>query len=418
MEPMRIRISVFIITALLTTAAVAQSANENGAALTLAEALSKAQLQAPALQGADAAIRAADANIQLSGLRPNPTLSVDAENVLGSGRYSGFGGGEKTVSLSMPLELGGKRQAMVGVAQAERTAAGVGARTAQADLTLHVTEAFVGLAAAERRTQIARTSHELAERAFHAARERVRAGKASPIEEQRADVLRINAEVRLGKATRAVDLSQSSVARLTGVSRPFAIVSPWFEQVERIEPTPAPGEGLAIVAADAEVAAAAARIAAARSDRIPDLTLTAGMRRYGEASDKAAVLGLSIPFPLFNPGTAAVARSRAEYDRAVAARRAAGLEFEQSMEQAYAEVADAVSAARAANGPALAAAEEAARIARLGYREGKFPQLELIEAERSLADTREASVDALTALHTARARLARLQGSNSPIYKD
>lgn len=395
MEPMRIRISVFIITALLTTAAVAQSASENGAALTLAEALSKAQRQAPALQGADAAIRAADANIQLSGLRPNPTLSVEAENVMGSGRYSGFGGGEKTVSLSMPLELGGKRQARVGVAQAERTAAGVGVRTAQADLALQVTEAFVSLAAAERRAQIARTNHELAERAFHAARERVLAGKASPIEEQRADVLRINAEVRFGKAMRAVELSQSHMVRLTGVTKPFAIVSPWFEQVERVEPTAALGEGLAIMVAEAEVAAAAARIAAARSDRIPDLTLTAGMRRYGESSDKAAVLGLSIPFPLFNPGTAVVARTRAEYDRAVAARRAARLEFEQSMEQAYVDVADAVSAARAANGPALAAAEEAARIARLGYREGKFPQLELIEAERSLAETREASVDAL-----------------------
>lgn len=415
---MRTRIYFFTIAVLLATTAVAQSANENGTALTLRDALAKAQLQAPALQGADAAVRAAEANVQLSGLRPNPTFSVEAENVMGSGRYTGFDGGEKTVSFSMPLELGGKRQARVGVVQAERTAAGIGARAVQADLTLQVTEAFVSLAASERHAQIAKTSHELAERAFHAARKRVRAGKASPIEEQRADVLRINMEVRLGKAVRAVELAQSNVARLTGVARPFTIASPWFEHVERSEPPAASGEGLAIVAAEAEVTAAAARIVSARSDRIPDVTLTAGMRRYGETSDKAAVLGLSIPLPLFNPGTAAESRSRAEYDRAVAARRAAGLEFEQSIEKANTEVADAVEAARAANGPALAAAEEAARIARLGYREGKFPQLELIEAERSLAETRQASVDALRALHTARARLARLHGFNSPIYKD
>ncbi|HNP37685.1 MAG TPA: TolC family protein [Woeseiaceae bacterium] len=415
---MRIRIFVFTIATLLATTAVAQSVVENGTALTLREAVAKAQLQAPALQGADAAVRAAEANVQLSGLRPNPTLSVKAENVMGSGRYRGFGGGEKTASFSMPLELGGKRQARVGVAQAERTAAGIGARAAQADLTLQVTEAFVSLAASERHARIAKTSYELAERAFHAARERVLAGKASPIEEQRADVLRINMEVRLGKAVRAVELAQSNVVRLTGVAKPFAIASHWFEQVEHSEPPAASDKGLAIAAAEAEVTAAAARIVAAKSDRIPDVTLTAGMRRYAETSDKAAVLGLSIPLPLFNPGTAAISRSRAEYDRAVAARRAAGLEFEQSMEKASAEVADAAAAARAANGPALAAAEEAARIARLGYREGKFPQLELIEAERSLAETRQASVDALTELHTARARLARLQGFNSPIYKD
>lgn len=417
MEPMRIRIFACIIATLLATTAVAQTSVQNVTLLTLREALAKAQLQAPALQGADAAMRAADANVQLSGLRPNPTLSVDAENVMGSGRYSGFGGGEKTMSLSMPLELGGKRQARVGVAQAERTAINIGVKAASADLTLQVTEAFVSLAASERHAQIAKTSYELAERAFHAARERVRAGKASPIEEQRADVLRINTEVRLGKALRAVELAQSNVVRLTGIAKPFAIASPWFENVER-DLQAISGGGLAIVAADAEVAAAAARIAAARSDRIPDITLTAGMRRYGETSDKAAVLGLSVPLPLFNRGTAAVSRSQAEYERAVAARRAAELEFERSIEQANAELADAAAAARAANGPALAASEEAARIARLGYREGKFPQLELIEAERSLAETRQAAVEALAALHTARARLARLHGSNSPIYKD
>ncbi|MGX4641242.1 TolC family protein [Massilia sp. SYSU DXS3249] len=389
-----------------------------GTALTLAEAIARARSQAPQLQSADAALRAADANVGLSSLRPNPTLSVEAENVLGSGRYAGFGGGEKTLSLSMPMELGGKRGARVRVAEAERSAARIGTQVAQADLTLQITEAFVTLAASERYVEIAKASHALAERAHHAARERVRVGKASPIEEQRADVLRINAEVRLDKALRAARLAGATIARLTGSPTPVAIASTWFERTDAAVLGQPAVSSLALAAAEAELTAANARVDAARRDRIPDVTLTAGMRRYGESSEKAAVLALSVPLPLFNPGTAAIARSRAEYDRASAARRAVALELEQSTALAEAEVADALAAARAANGPALAAAEEAARIARIGYAEGKFPQLELIEAERSLAETRETSVDALAALHTARARLARLQGSNSPIYKD
>lgn len=415
---MRTKITVFVTTALLVMCSAAGSALAEGATLTLAEAVARARTQAPQLRGADAAMRAADANVQLSGLRPNPTLSVEAENVMGSGRYSGFGGGEKTVSLSMPLELGGKRGARVRVAQAERDAAGIGARSAEADLTLQVTEAFVNLAASERYLTIAKAGYDLAGRAHHAARERVRVGKASPIEEQRAEVLRVNAEVRLGKATRAAELAQNTVARLTGAVMPLTILSPWFERIELTEPVSAAGPGLAIAAAEAELAAANARVDAARRDRMPDLTVTAGMRRYGETSDKAAVLALSVPLPLFNQGTAGLARSRAEYERALAARQTVVREVEQSTAQAQAEVADALAAARAANGPALSAAEEAARIARIGYIEGKFPQIELIDAERSLAETRESSVDTLAALHTARARLARLQGSNSPIYKD
>lgn len=415
---MRNQLSLSVAAAVLFMCAAAPPALAADTALTLGDAVTKALQQAPQLQGADAALRAADANVQLSGLRPNPTLSVEAENVMGSGRYAGFGGGEKTVSLSVPLELGGKRQARVRVAQAERAVAGIGARSAQADLTLRVTEAVVTLVASERHAQIAKTGHELAERAHHAARERVRAGKASPIEEQRADVVRINASVRLGKATRAVELARLTIARLTGVPMPLAVVAPWFDQLDRADAGVATGKGLAIAAAEAEVAAANARIDAAKRDRTPDVTLSAGMRRYGETSDKATVVALSVPLPLFNRGTAAITRSQAEYDRALAVRRAAGLEFDQSIAQADADVADALAAARAANGPALAAAEEAARIARIGYAEGKFPQLDLIEAERSLAATREAAVDALSALHSARARLAHLQGSNSPIYKD
>lgn len=406
------------VTAALLVIFSAGPALAEGTALTLADAIARARNQAPQLQSADAALRAADANVGLSSLRPNPTLSVEAENVLGSGRYAGFGGGEKTFSLSMPLELGGKRGARVRVAEAERGAARIGTQVAQADLTLQITEAFVTLAASERYVEIAKASHALAERAHHAARERVRVGKASPIEEQRADVLRINAEVRLDKALRAMRLAGATIARLTGAAMPVAIASTWFERTGAVVVGQPAVASLTLAAAEAELTAANARVDAARRDRIPDVTLTAGMRRYGESSEKAAVLALSVPLPLFNQGTAAIARSRAEYDRASAARRGVALEFEQSTAQAEAEVADALAAARAANGPALAAAEEAARIARIGYAEGKFPQLELIEAERSLAETRETSVDALAALHTARARLARLQGSNSPIYKD
>ena len=387
-------------------------------ALTLADAIVRARTQAPLVQSADAALRAADAGLGLAYLRPNPTLSVEADNVMGSGRYAGFGGGEKTVSLSIPVELGGKRAARVRIADAERSAARIGTQAAQADLNLQITEAFVALAASERHAEIAKATHALAERAHHAARERVRAGKASPIEEQRADVLRINADVRLGKALRATRLAEATLSRLTGQAMPLAITSVWFERTDDVDAVQPGGSSLAIAVADAELAAASARADAASRDRIPDVTLTAGMRRYGETSDKAAVLALSVPLPVFNPGSAAFARSRAEYDRASANRRAIALEFDQATAQADGEVADALAAALAAKGPALAAAEEAARIARIGYTEGKFPQLELIEAERSLAETRESSVDALASLHTARARRAWLHGSTSPIYKD
>jgi cobalt-zinc-cadmium efflux system outer membrane protein len=84
------------------------------------------------------------------------------------------------------------------------------------------------------------------------------------------------------------------------------------------------------------------------------------------------------------------------------------VQAEREIAAAEAEVANAAANARAAGGPALAAAQEAARIARVGYGQGKFGQLELLEAERTLAETRAAAVDALQSYHNAQARLRRL----------
>ena len=56
----------------------------------------------------------------------------------------------------------------------------------------------------------------------------------------------------------------------------------------------------------------------------------------------------------------------------------------------------------------LQAAVEAARIAAIGYANGKFSQLELLEAQRTLAETRSSYVDALAAYQNAIAQLERL----------
>lgn len=407
----RVLASLLLAGAFSTTTAQSQP-------MKLADAVALSLQRAPSQLAAEATLRAAEANIAVANARPNPTVSYEHENVMGSGRYAGFGGGERTLSVAVPLELGGKRAARQRVAEAEQRSAGLGIAMTRSDIVQRVTEAFIAAVAARRQLSLAEETLALAQRAAHVAQERVGVGKASPIEAQRADVVRINADVARDKAARSLALAEADLARLTGRALEDGIAAPWFDATEANPIQRSDALPLSLMAAEAQAAAAAARVAAARSERIPDVTVTAGMRRYGDNSDKAAVLGISVPLPLFNQGTAALARSKAEYDRALAERDAAAQETSQELAHAQAAVADAQAAAQAANGPAMAAAQEVARIARIGYASGKFPQLDLIDAERSLAGTREAAVDALAAFHLARARLARLQGSNDPIYKD
>ncbi|WP_166654255.1 TolC family protein [Tahibacter aquaticus] len=384
--------------------------------LTLQETLRRVAEQGPQSALADATLRSAEANVGVARQLPNPTLSVEAENIGGTGAYSGGQLRETTTSLAWPLELGGKRAARVRAAEAERTAAVLGADAARADAVLQATEIFIEAAAGERRLVLARERLRLAETGVNAARARVRAGKASPIDEQRAEVVRLNAEVAVGQAQRTVDLARATFARWTGT--PGAVPrAAWFETVEG-DVSPETDTPPALALAEAEVAAADARLSVARRARIPDLTLSAGVRRFAAVDDRATVVGIALPFPVFSSGRAGVAKARADLDASEARQRTIALDYGRAAASAQAELDNARAAAQTAGGPALAAAEEAARIARLGYEAGKFSQLDLLEAERVLAETRGGAVQALTDFHLARARLIRLQGRADPLFKD
>ena len=163
-----------------------------------------------------------------------------------------------------------------------------------------------------------------------------------------------------------------------------------------------------MVAAEADVRTADAQVRVARSLRVPDLTVSTFARRLEATNDTAAVVGISIPIPFFNNGSAFVAQSRSEQTQAIALRNLAVVDTRQQIASAQTEVANAAATARAAGGPGLAAAQEAARIARIGWSQGKFDQIALLDAERTLSQTRQTYVDALAAYHDAQARLDRL----------
>ncbi|MES1972016.1 MAG: TolC family protein [Pseudomonadota bacterium] len=405
-------------------AAVAQGQTvppaQAGPVLTLEQALDHARAASPALDAAAAGLRAADARRAVAALRPNPSLVAETANVAGSGQYQGFRSAETTIGLAVPIETGGKRSARVALADAQGARTALEVLAADADLVLRVTQAYAHAAAATKRAGALRDQAGIARDMLNAAHVRVRAGRASPLEEQRADVGRINAEAALDRALRGQALADETLARLIGMEAPGVPDPGWFDRIDEAGP-PAPigiDDTLAAAGARADLAAADAQIRLARSQRVPDITVSASARRLEATGDVAAVFGLSVPLALFNGGRAQLGVATAQRDQAEALRRLARLDAAQAIATARTEVADAAAAARAATGPALAAATEAARIARIGYREGKFGQLDLLDAERALAETRATAIDALAAYHDARARLARLTAVAQPIAKD
>ena len=385
-------------------------ASTTSTVVTLDDALRAARGASPSLAAGAAGVEAATAARSVAGLRPNPEIEATSEYFGGGGAYRGFASAENTVRLALPIELGGKRSARVAVADAQIDRSRLGVAIASADLTLAVTLGYNEAASAERRLVVARDQARIAAEASRAAGVRVAAGVASPLEQQRADVLRINADTAAERAARTAEVTRANLARLVGQPLPGVLDQTWFDRIGGLGPIrPAAVEGtLALAAADADTRVSGAQVRLARAQRVPDVTVSAGVRRLDATGTVVGVVGVGIPIPLFNNGSAGVAQARAQLSQAEAMRRVALVDAARSVASAEAELANAAATASAAKGPALAAAQEAARIARIGYREGKFGQLDLLEAERTLAETHTAAIDALAAYHDAQARLERL----------
>ncbi|MDA1321281.1 MAG: TolC family protein, partial [Proteobacteria bacterium] len=100
--------------------------------------------QTPAAVEADALSDAAEARVRQARVRPNPNLSIDLENVIGSGPYSGLSAGDLSLAFSQNLELWGRRPARVNAARAD-----AGAAALRRDLTVVDTAGRLALILAE-----------------------------------------------------------------------------------------------------------------------------------------------------------------------------------------------------------------------------------------------------------------------------
>jgi cobalt-zinc-cadmium efflux system outer membrane protein len=171
-------------------------------------------------------------------------------------------------------------------------------------------------------------------------------------------------------------------------------------------------DGLEPRLAAAERQAAVAGIARERSLGRPDPTVSAGVRRFEESHDQALVVGVSIPLPLRdrNQGNVAAAHARA---RSAAAREAvAQSDYRQSVAEARAEYLAAEAKADTLEAKSLPQAEEALRLAELGYREGKFALIEVLSAGDARDGVRRTLIDAREGQGRSAALLIRLAAAD------
>jgi len=379
--------------------------------LTLSDALATAAHNNPALRGARADVDASAGTLMQAGARPNPEVSFLQE---------GFSRAERTSTalINQTIELGGKRRARLDVASYGREAANASLDEQGAVVRADVIAAFYGLLAAQRQLQVTEESAAIAARSADLAGRRAQAGKVSPVEATKAQVAAAGVQIEVVTARGRVDVAREKLNAVMGEARSdrrvalgdletVPVVEPLSALTARLDDAP-----LARIAR-AEMLRSNAAVSLERARRIPDVTVSAGMKRVttGGVPDNQAVVGVSIPIPLFNTNRGALleAAHKAERANADLDRERARLRLE--LAQAYANFDAAAQEARRLKTDILPGARLALDAMSRGYELGKFSFLDVLDAQRTLFQGQSQYVRALADAHAARADIGRLVGT-------
>ncbi|MBE0595660.1 MAG: TolC family protein [Desulfuromonadales bacterium] len=389
---------------------------EISGALTLHESLSLAVLHNPELAIYSQEIRAREAEALQAGLRRNPLLSFEAENVFGSGPFSGTDAAESTLSISQTLELGKKRSLRRHLAEAETNIAQNEFALAKTDLLARTTDAFIAVLEAQERLRLAEEMGDLAKRVLGTVEERVAAGRGAETEAIRPRIQLREQQVARDKARGHLVATRGALAALMG--REGADSGPVIGDLSRLSPLPDQAElerrltespQFVRRIAESERRRRAVHLEEAR--RIPDLDLGIGARYLRESDDTALVLGVSVPLPLFDRNQGAIAAARSRQTQACADERSALLQAKAALVAGWQEINSARAEAEALRDDIIPASRQAMESAEYGYRAGKFGILDVLDAQRTLVEAQESYLDALTAFHRAASQLERLLGS-------
>lgn len=236
------------------------------------------------------------------------------------------------------------------------------------------------------------------------------------MEETRSKVAEANVRLELAQAQGELDAQMQELRALLAGGPPFdtldgdALQLPSLPPIEELQARVEESPTMRMARLETQRLTALADLEQAK--RTPDIAVSLGMQRAQQDGRSIAIVGVSIPLPVFdtNRGNIVEAlrrRDKSEDDaRAMELRQRADLAIaRQRLDMASREV-------MAARTEILPAAQLAFNAAAQGFELGKFEYLDVLDAQRTLLQARTQYLRSLGESHRAVADVARLLGTN------
>lgn len=402
MKPMSFVLYPVLMCSLMSFCKVAQADTDiaTDTPLTLEQATKHALENSPRLA---AIIHQADADkARLKGYEgfPNPEISLEVEDFLGSGVAHGADSMQVTTSLTQGIPLASKTGALRGVNRARHTFTNLERQITEQAVRADVAISFLNVLAYQRRLETAVEMEELARKTVETIKIQVDAGRASGMEADKAAIVLSLAGLDRHRLEKDLLVARHELAAACGENAPF------FQMVtgtiDRIDSMPVLDEMLqrldthpVLLAGAAQVREQQARLKLEKAARAPDLSVSLGYRWMNATRDSAIVAGISVPLPIIDYRQGSVDAASYETQRAISQQDQEHVQLVKALTQAYQALAVERERAIVLKEQVYPNVVSTFGTVTEGYRLGRFGYLDLLDAQRTLFEVKEMALEAL-----------------------
>ena len=385
--------------------------------LTIEEAVRVVIKNNPELKAFEKEIDAGSARIRQEQLLPNPSVFMETED--GSFKSFGFGKTYKSsIGIEQTVPLGGKIGARTAVARKEKEIAILIYENKLRDIVAETKKVFTTILFAQQLVKIVSDNRDIAQKLLDVAKIRVEALAAPETELIKAEIELSGAQISFSNAEFELVQAEQQLHNLMG--NVDVKIKNYHGELRRTLPElPAPRiEQIAIASYPELLHAQKTRELAqtqhdlAKADRYPDIDISISTGREHIELENNTVFqwSIALPLPLFNRNQGRIQETRAYVLKAEK-------EYESSLNTIRSKIRrtiilseNSVHQVRMYEEKVLPNAEKSLELMSEGYKEGKFTYIELLDAQRTLTQTREDYTKLLENLNITAIEIERLTG--------
>jgi len=343
------------------------------------QAIETAYQNNPELKAQIQKANAAKGSYIQSKLLLNPFVTIQSEDIGGSGAFKGFESAETTVSLTQPIPTGNKRYYLQKAMHADYKAAMSSIKRKKSEVYKKVGIAYVNALLAEQLLTIAQHQKEVNRELVHNLKKTQAAGASSPLDLSLAEMAFEKAIIKEEWAKREIKKTKVALARFLGKQYKFDNVKLIQKSLPRftINSKEQINQSSYLLEKKSQLNSMRAKITSIKKDVWPTAQFRLGARHFSDDNENALVVSLYFELPMFNKNQGKIFSSEANYTKSLEELKATKLQLNQEIYNSYQDAEQSLFESIRLKNKVLPRAKNSLQLAIKGFDMGRYTFINL-----------------------------------------